>query len=959
MRKYLITIIAVLFLSFGIVHAQTIPGVEQWFYNIAGNYLYPTITGTKIRVPSLGSSGNPCVDIADTNGTFATTTCGSGGGGSTTINSLLGPNFTIAAGTGISVATSGPNTITVTNTGGGGSGVPSTTPYTSGYVPYATSTLALTNSNIYQDSSGQIAIATTTTGYTLNVAGNINATGQVYINGVPASTITSTSSLVGITNSASPYTTALGVGAAATTTTTGIANTFIGYQSGYSNTFGAYNTANGYGSLYSNTTGAYNTANGYQSLFKNTTGAFNTANGYGSLYSNTTGNFNTANGNQSLSYNTTGNYNTANGYDSLPSNTTGNYNTANGYKSLYNNTTGNYNVAVGYGAGTSGSGNYEANTFIGYNTNENNSVILATTTELGYEAGFNNTGNSVILLGPYSGNYNTINNAFYLNNVDQSNTANDKAYSLLYGNFAGSAGTTAGQFLTINAATTTANGNLIVSGNVGIGTSSPSQLLTVGNNNQFTVSSAGAATTTNLSVTTLTSGNCVQAGTGGVLQSASGACGSGSGGGVATTSPFTSGYVPYATSTGALTNSPISIQGSNITVNGNETITQTGTNYPTIYNNDPNGSGILVIANSSSTENSEQIFEEGNHIGDYVSNVLNDTMNETGNQLLYDIQNQTGFVPNVAEAGELSTYNNSTTKGFPFLFQQYGGNIDDYANYGTQGTFNIGTTTSLGIFDVATSTGQSVFNIASNGNVGIGTTSPINALSVIGDISGSNLASCGNVKTTAAGVLQCNSASYLTAAITSLNGLTGASQTFATTTGGSLWTITSSGTVHTWNIPATPTFTGITATNATTTTLSASGAVSFTSTLSVSATSTLATTTIAGYNTLPAPTRFFLSSTTPDSYGNSFNSATSTITIPPYPYAWKISNVAGGLDKGGTVLLLCGNGTTSSTPLSVGTTEVNTSTSISLSAFQRGYCQIGTAISSPDGIAVTISTSPQ
>lgn len=53
-----------------------------------------------------------------------------------------------------------------------------------------------------------------------------------------------------------------------------------------------------------------------------------------------------------------------------------------------------------------------------------------------------------------------------------------------------------------------------------------------------------------------------------------------------------------------------------------------------------------------------------------------------------------------------------------------------------------------------------------------------------------------------------NSTAFGSTVIYSLNGLTSSVQTFATTTGGSLWTITSSGSVHTWNIPASPTFTG-------------------------------------------------------------------------------------------------------------------------------------------------------
>jgi hypothetical protein len=84
-----------------------------------------------------------------------------------------------------------------------------------------------------------------------------------------------------------------------------------------------------------------------------------------------------------------------------------------------------------------------------------------------------------VAIGRNAGSYETTSNSFYINNVNQVNTAGDKAYSLLYGNFAGSAGTTAGQFLTINAATTTANSALIVNGNVGIGTTTPATALDV------------------------------------------------------------------------------------------------------------------------------------------------------------------------------------------------------------------------------------------------------------------------------------------------------------------------------------------------------------------------------------------------------------------------------------------------------------------------------------------------
>jgi len=151
-------------------------------------------------------------------------------------------------------------------------------------------------------------------------------------------------------------------------------NVGIGYQSLYYNTTGQRNTANGYQSLFSNTTGQRNIANGYASLYYNTTGQRNTANGMYSLYSNTTGSYNTANGMYSLYSNTTGSYNTANGYQSLYYNTTGSQNTANGMYSLFSNTTGSQNTANGYQAGryiadgTTANETGTYNTFIGSNT---------------------------------------------------------------------------------------------------------------------------------------------------------------------------------------------------------------------------------------------------------------------------------------------------------------------------------------------------------------------------------------------------------------------------------------------------------------------------------------------------------------------------------------------------------------------------------------------------------------
>jgi hypothetical protein len=146
---------------------------------------------------------------------------------------------------------------------------------------------------------------------------------------------------------------------------TGVGNTASGYQALYSNSTGGYNTANGYQALQSNTTGGDNTASGIQALQFNTTGGDNTANGFEALQSNTTGGDNTANGYDALASNTTGRFNAAAGSGVLVGNTTGNDNTASGTWALFSNTTGNDNTAVGFQAlYTNTTGN--GNTCVGY-----------------------------------------------------------------------------------------------------------------------------------------------------------------------------------------------------------------------------------------------------------------------------------------------------------------------------------------------------------------------------------------------------------------------------------------------------------------------------------------------------------------------------------------------------------------------------------------------------------------
>lgn len=149
---------------------------------------------------------------------------------------------------------------------------------------------------------------------------------------------------------------------------------------------------------------------GFKALYKNTIGAQDTAVGANALSANTTGSFNSAYGSGALSFNTTGYYNTAGGYLALGSNTTGGSNTVYGADADQLNSTGSSTSAFGFAAGATGSGPQNNDTFIGYFTNENVGSPVQDTTELGYQAGFNNTGFDSTFIGENGGQNNTSGN---------------------------------------------------------------------------------------------------------------------------------------------------------------------------------------------------------------------------------------------------------------------------------------------------------------------------------------------------------------------------------------------------------------------------------------------------------------------------------------------------------------------------------------------------------------------
>jgi len=185
-------------------------------------------------------------------------------------------------------------------------------------------------------------------------------------NGTTWTSAAAGASLLGDTDSASPFETSLGFEAGLNTT--GTENTFIGYQTGKANTSGQKNTALGFHGLDANTTGVNNVAVGVGSLTELTTGTDNVAIGFRTLFQSavgrynvaigseatgsgvTTGEYNIAIGRQTGNAFTSGGNNTALGRIALASTTTGSSNVAIGERAAFSNTTGSSNIAIGQDA---------------------------------------------------------------------------------------------------------------------------------------------------------------------------------------------------------------------------------------------------------------------------------------------------------------------------------------------------------------------------------------------------------------------------------------------------------------------------------------------------------------------------------------------------------------------------------------------------------------------------------
>lgn len=279
----------------------------------------------------------------------------------------------------------------------------------------------------------------------------------------------------------------------------GIRNTFMGMQSGYSNTTGANNLFLGVSSGYLNTTGNNNTFLGDQAgLYTINTGnnvyigassgtfqsgghcnvyvgAFSgmgatgmgNSQSYNVIIGDSAGYNNQTNRNQFVGYqsglnNTTGTYNLFSGYQSGYNTTTGNYNQFSGYQSGYSNVSGGTNMFSGYQSGYSNTGG-AFNVFIGTNSGRY-STTASNNQFFGYESGVNNvTGNNNLFVGSGSGS----NNITGSNNTVLGNNANvggsgltnatsignravvSASNSLVLGSISGTNGATANTFVGI------------------------------------------------------------------------------------------------------------------------------------------------------------------------------------------------------------------------------------------------------------------------------------------------------------------------------------------------------------------------------------------------------------------------------------------------------------------------------------------------------------------------------
>ncbi|OGS06894.1 MAG: hypothetical protein A2270_00465, partial [Elusimicrobia bacterium RIFOXYA12_FULL_51_18] len=182
------------------------------------------------------------------------------------------------------------------------------------------------------------------------------------------------------------------------TNTTASANSFVGWYAGGSNQTGSSNVFMGYNAGRTNVSGVGNVFLGQSAGYANTA-SYNVFLGYNAGYNNSSGKENSFLGTQAGVGTTTGGNNTFVGYRAALSNTTGSTNTIVGYMAGYFTQTGSANAIFGNDAGFGATGqSFSSTTLVGYRagfglTTGNDNILV------GFKAGYNitsGTGNIII-----------------------------------------------------------------------------------------------------------------------------------------------------------------------------------------------------------------------------------------------------------------------------------------------------------------------------------------------------------------------------------------------------------------------------------------------------------------------------------------------------------------------------------------------------------------------------------
>ena len=296
------------------------------------------------------------------------------------------------------------------------------------------------NSTTIYYTDGLVGLGTSTVNDQLDIAGDMDLTGTIKMDGLDL-----------ITRRDDPWSIYIGQYAGSAISGINKRNTAIGYESMKSTT-GSQNTAIGWNTLKANSTGGLNIAIGDNTMLSNTSGSRNTAVGTSALQGSKIGVDNTALGYQSHYASNSGQYNTSAGAYSLYSNSAGHRNAAFGANALRNNT-GNYNTGVGFEAGN-GNNTGAENVFIGYQTGRGATGAFSQNTILGSQAGYSlgASSNGNVFVGYKAGYSETGANKLYIENSNATSP-------LIYGEFD--------------------NDIVTINGNLGIGDSNPQFPLSV------------------------------------------------------------------------------------------------------------------------------------------------------------------------------------------------------------------------------------------------------------------------------------------------------------------------------------------------------------------------------------------------------------------------------------------------------------------------------------------------